>query len=128
MNEALATVLASLSAAIAILVVAWFGGKLIGVLLRRLARRTPSDYDDGLVVVWTPLVGWLVAAIGFALAAAWLDFLAESGRWFFGEIAFFMINLQIIQFFLYRIKMSIHFLKTPFQILSSIFYFSGFFA
>ncbi|MGD8684545.1 MAG: mechanosensitive ion channel family protein [Chloroflexota bacterium] len=97
MNEALATILATISAAIVILLAAWFGGKLIGVFLGRLARRTPSDYGDGLVAVWRPLIGWLIAALGFALAAAWLGFLDESGRWLFGEIAFFLSVVTIAE-------------------------------
>ena len=96
MNEALATILGTISAAIVILLAAWFGGKLIGVVLRRLARRTPSDYDDGLVAAWRPLIGWLIAALGFALASL-LEFLGESGRWLFGEIAFFLFVLTIAE-------------------------------
>lgn len=97
-NEAAATILATISTAIAILLVAWFGGKLLGVVLARAARRTPSDYDEGLLAAWRPLASWLVAAIGFALAAR-LDYVGEAGRWLFQELAFFLFVVAIVEGF-----------------------------
>jgi len=89
------TVLATLAAALVILLLAWSGGWLIGAFLRRLTRRTPSEYDAGLATALAPLIGWLIAAIGFALGAAWLGFLSGSGRWLFSEAAFYLFVFSV---------------------------------
>jgi MscS family membrane protein len=94
-SEVIVTVLATLAAALVILLLAWSGGWLIGAFLRRLTRRTSRDYDVGLVTALAPLIGWLIAAIGFALGAAWLGFLSESGRWLFSETAFYLFVFSV---------------------------------
>ena len=90
MPEDLAPAIVGLVAAVVILLIAWSGGKLLVVFLRRLARHTKSDYDGGLVEALGPRVGWLIAAVGFALGSAWLTFLGETGRWLFDQASFFL--------------------------------------
>ena len=91
MSQDFAPAIGGLVAAIVIVLVAWFGGKLVVAFLRRLARHTRSDYDGGLVEAVGPQVGWLIASVGFALAASWLAFLGETGRWLFEQAAFFLL-------------------------------------
>jgi len=93
MNEALAAVLVAVVASIVIVLLAWFGGKLIVAFLRRLAHHTESSYDGGLVEAIGPQVSWLIAAAGFALAAIWLPVLGEAGRWLFEQATFFLLVL-----------------------------------
>jgi small-conductance mechanosensitive channel len=92
-TEALATLLATIAVAAFIILAAKYGGKLVVAVLRRLARRTSTHIDGGLVTVLGRHLPAFFAAIGFLFAADWLPFLGETGRWLFEEAAFFLFIL-----------------------------------
>jgi small-conductance mechanosensitive channel len=56
-----------------------YGSRLLYTLLRRLARRTATTFDDALLEALRPQLRWLIAAVGFQLATLQLEFL--SGFW-----------------------------------------------
>lgn len=60
--------------------VAYFGGRLIYSLLRQLTRRTASDFDNVILEAIRPLIGWLLAAIGFQFATSRLEFLSDTAQ------------------------------------------------
>jgi len=93
MSEALAAVVVAVVASIVIVLLAWFGGKLIVAFLRRLARHSESTYDGGLVEALGPQVSWLIAAAGFGLAAALVPTQDGGSRWLFEQAAFFLALL-----------------------------------
>ena len=97
MNETLATVLASLSTAIVIGLIAWVGGRILGAVARWLARRSPGDYALHVAEAWRPLYGWFIAALGFAFAAAWLDFLGDAASDVFDELGFLLVVLTLAE-------------------------------
>lgn len=57
-----------------------FGGRLIYSLLRRLTHFSPTDLDNVVLEAIRPLIGWLIAAIGFQLATSQLDFLSDVAQ------------------------------------------------
>ena len=56
-----------------------YGSRLVEKLLRRLARRTDTTFDDALVQAIRPQIRWLIAAIGFQIITVQLDFV--HGIW-----------------------------------------------
>jgi MscS family membrane protein len=56
-----------------------YGSRLIYALLRRLTKRTATTFDDALLEALKPQIRWLVAAIGFHIATARLEFI--TGVW-----------------------------------------------
>lgn len=68
-----------------------YGGRLVSHLLGRLARRTPTTFDDALVEAIKPQVRWLIAAIGFQIITTQFRFV--HGFW--------QNLLQITYFLLY---------------------------
>jgi small-conductance mechanosensitive channel len=56
-----------------------YGSRLVYTLLRQLAKRTPTTFDDALVEVIRPQIRWLIAAIGFQIATIRLEFI--TGIW-----------------------------------------------
>lgn len=95
MTEPIGAVVVTILSAIVVVLIAWFGGKLLTAFLRRLARRMKSDYGSGLVEQVGPQIGWLFGAAGFAVAAAWLPSHNEDGRWLLEQAAFFLLMLSV---------------------------------
>ena len=56
-----------------------YGSRLVETLLRRLARRTETTFDDALVQAIRPQIRWLIAAIGFQIITVQLGFV--HGFW-----------------------------------------------
>jgi small-conductance mechanosensitive channel len=72
-----------------------FGGRLIVALLRRLTRRTEAELDDLLLEAVRPLIGWLIAAVGFQIATSQLDFLSDTASEILANI-YFVLYLFVI--------------------------------
>jgi MscS family membrane protein len=70
--------------------IAVFGGRLIYTLLRRITRRTKTEIDNLLLEAIRPLIGWLIAAIGFQIATSRLDFLSETAKEILGAVYFIL--------------------------------------
>ena len=96
MTDPIAVLVVAVVSAIVVVVVAWFGGKLIVAFLRRMARHSKSTYDGGLVEALGPQVSWLIAGVGFALAAALMPTQDGSNRWLFEQAAFFLVLLGVV--------------------------------
>jgi small-conductance mechanosensitive channel len=72
----LETILQSLISIALIIIVAILGSRLIYLVLRRLVRRTETEFDDPLLETIRPQIIWLLAAMGFqfiTLRAAFLS-------------------------------------------------------
>jgi small-conductance mechanosensitive channel len=61
----LATLLQSLISIAVVIIVAILGSRLIYLVLRRLTRRTDTEFDDQLLETIRPQISWLLAAMGF---------------------------------------------------------------
>jgi small-conductance mechanosensitive channel len=61
----LETVLQSLISIALVIIVAILGSRLIYLVLRRLVKRTETEFDDQLLETIRPQIIWLLAAIGF---------------------------------------------------------------
>ena len=57
-----------------------FGGRLIVSILQRLAKRSPSEFVDKLIVLIAPGIGSFVTALGLEIAVLRLDFIGDSLR------------------------------------------------
>lgn len=57
-----------------------FGGRLIVSLLRRLAKRSPSEFVDKLLVLIAPGIGSFITALGLEIAVLRLDIIGDSLR------------------------------------------------
>jgi len=73
-----------------VVLAAFFGGKLVYALLRRLVKRTPVTLDDALLKAARPLIGWWIGAIGFDIAMRRLWFRDTAAREFFGNATFYL--------------------------------------
>jgi small-conductance mechanosensitive channel len=71
-------ILGALLSVAVIILVAFYGGKALYILLRRLARRTESTLDDELLEVIRPQISWFIMALGFQFATLRLDFLSDE--------------------------------------------------
>ena len=65
---------------VVVALLAYFGGRLLYSLLRRLTRRTTSDFDNVILEAIRPLIGWLIAAVGFQFATSRLNFLSDTAQ------------------------------------------------
>jgi len=63
---------------VVVALLAVFGGRLIYSLLRQVTKRTATDLDNLFLEAIRPLIGWLIAAIGFQIATSQLDFLSDT--------------------------------------------------
>ena len=63
---------------VVVALLAVFGGRLIYSLLRQVTKRTATDLDNVFLEAIRPLIGWLIAAIGFQIATSQLDFLSDT--------------------------------------------------
>ncbi len=70
------------------------GTWLIPGLLRRVVRRTPTEFDDEFLEVIGPQLRWLIVVIAFQIAIFRLSFLGLELRAFFDD-AFFLLYLAI---------------------------------
>ncbi len=61
----LQTLLQSLISIAVVIIVAILGSRLIHLVLRRLVRRTDTEFDDQLLETIKPQIIWLLAAMGF---------------------------------------------------------------
>lgn len=57
-----------------------FGGRLIVSILRKLAKRSPSEFVDKLIELIAPGIGSLITALGLQIAVLRLDFIGDSLR------------------------------------------------
>ena len=55
-----------------------YGGKLLAYLLRKLTRRSPTEFDAALLEELRPQLNWLMTAVGFQIATIRLNFLDET--------------------------------------------------
>ena len=70
------------------------GPWLILGLLRRVVRRTSTEFDDEFLEVIGPQLRWLIVAIAFQISIVRLGFLSRELRAFFDD-AFFLLYLVI---------------------------------
>jgi small-conductance mechanosensitive channel len=78
-----------------IFLAAFYGGKLLYVLLRRVANRTKYGLDNQLLEVIRPQISWFLLAIGFQFATARLDFLDDNIEQLL-QTSYFMLYLLVI--------------------------------
>jgi small-conductance mechanosensitive channel len=57
-----------------------FGGRLIVSIFQRLAKRSPSEFVDKLIVLIAPGIGSFITALGLEIAVLRLDFIGDSLR------------------------------------------------
>ena len=84
----LETLLQSLITVVVVIIVAVLGSRFIYWVLRRLIRRTDSEFDDQLLETIRPQIIWLLAAIGF-------QFVTNRAAFISGDV------FQTIYFLLY---------------------------
>lgn len=88
---------------VVILLVAYYGGKLLVFLSKRLVRRTESAVDDELIDVIEPQVSWLILAMGFQFATNRLDFLGEGIKNVL-QTVYFLLYLFVFTVTIWRIS------------------------
>jgi small-conductance mechanosensitive channel len=84
----------AISAAV-ILLVAYYGGKLLYWLLRRIVRRSENDLDNQLLEVIKPQISWFLLALGFQIATRRLDFLNDGIQQLL-QTSYFLLYLFVI--------------------------------
>jgi small-conductance mechanosensitive channel len=84
----LETLVQSLISIALIIIVAILGSRLIYLVLRRLVRRTDTEFDDQLLETIRPQIIWLLAAMGF-------QFITNRAAFLSGDV------FETIYFFLY---------------------------
>ena len=72
----LETLVQSLISIAVIIIVAILGSRLIYLVLRRLVRRTETEFDDQLLETIRPQIIWLLAAMGFQFITLRASFLS----------------------------------------------------
>jgi len=72
-----------------------FGGRLIVSILRKLAKRSPSEFVDQLIELITPRIGSFITALGLQIAVLRLDFIGDSLRGVLENI-FFLFYWYVI--------------------------------
>lgn len=82
--------------------VAYFGGRLIYSLLRRLKDRTTSDIDNVILEAIRPLIGWLLAAIGFQFLTSRLEFLSDTAQAVLEDL-YFVLYLFVVVAAVWRV-------------------------
>ena len=86
---------ADLAISVLIVVVAiLFVKSLLGFMLRQVAKRTATPFDDKLVEMIGPLVEWLVIVFALQIATYRLEFLTGATRQWLGSV-FFLLYLGI---------------------------------
>lgn len=80
---------------VVVALVATFGGRLVYSLLRRFTDRSTMDLDDVILRAIRPLIGWLIAAIGFQIATSRLEFLSDAAREVL-ESVYFILYLFVV--------------------------------
>jgi len=88
-------ILGALLSVIVIILIAFYGGKALYVLLRRLARRTESNLDDQLLEVIRPQISWFIMALGFQFATLRVDFLGDESKQLL-QTVYFLLYLVVI--------------------------------
>lgn len=85
-----------------------YGTRLVSTLLRRLAKRTTTTFDDALLEALRPQIRWLIAAIGFQIATFQLEFI--SGFWQdVLQLTYFLLYWFVVMATLWRsIDFSVH--------------------
>jgi len=78
-----------------IFLIAFYGGKLLYVLLQRLANRTKYRLDNQLLEVIRPQISWFLLALGFQFATTRLDFLDDSLEQLL-QTSYFLLYLVVI--------------------------------
>jgi len=78
-----------------IFLAAFYGGKLLYVLLRRVANRTKYGLDNQLLEVIRPQISWFLLAIGFQFATARLEFLDDNIEQLL-QTSYFMLYLLVV--------------------------------
>ena len=74
----LETLLQSLISIAVVIIVAILGSRLIYLLLRRLTRRTETEFDNQLLETIRPQIIWLLAAMGFQFVTNQADFISGA--------------------------------------------------
>ena len=82
-----------------IILLAHYGSKLLVLLLKRVVRRTNSDIDEGILEAIRPQISWFIAAIGFQIVTARLDFLSDNVKAFLQDVYFILYLFVIIATF-----------------------------
>lgn len=85
-----------------IFLIAFYGGKMLYVLLQRLARRTETTVDNELLEVIRPQITWLILALGFQFATNRLDFLSDDFRQLL-QTVYFLLYLFVITATVWRV-------------------------
>jgi small-conductance mechanosensitive channel len=67
-----------------------FGGRLIYSLLRQVTKRSATDLDNIILEAIRPLIGWLIAAIGFQIATSQLEFLSDTATDILEDVYFIL--------------------------------------
>jgi len=75
-NLTLETLVQSLITVVVVIIVAVLGSRFIYLVLRRLIKRTDSEFDDQLLETIRPQIIWLLAAIGFQFVTNRADFIS----------------------------------------------------
>jgi small-conductance mechanosensitive channel len=78
------------------------GNWLIRSLLRRIVRRTPTDFDDQFLEAIKPHLRWLVAIFSFQIATLRLDFLSSGLRRFLQDV-YFVLYLAVFFSILWKL-------------------------
>ncbi len=78
-----------------IFLAAFYGGKLLYVLLRRVANRTKYGLDNQLLEVIRPQISWFLLAIGFQFATARLEFLDDNIEQLL-QTSYFLLYLFVV--------------------------------
>jgi small-conductance mechanosensitive channel len=78
-----------------ILLVAYYGGKLLYRLLRRIVRRSKNDLDNQLLEVIKPQISWFLLALGFQFATRRLAFLNDGIQQLL-QTSYFLLYLLLI--------------------------------
>ena len=85
-----------------ILLVAYYGGKLLYRLLRRIVRRSETDLDNQLLEVIKPQISWFLLALGFQIATRRLTFLNDGIQQLL-QTSYFLLYLFVILATVWRV-------------------------
>jgi small-conductance mechanosensitive channel len=78
-----------------IFLAAFYGGKLLYVLLQRIADRTKYGLDNQLLEVIRPQISWFLLAVGFQFATARLEFLDDNIEQLL-QTSYFLLYLFVV--------------------------------
>lgn len=84
-----------------IFLIAFYGGKILSAILRKVAKRSKYSLDDQILEAISPQISWFLLAMGFQIGTMSLSFLDESSQQLLHTV-YFLLYLFVIVVSLWR--------------------------